>query len=312
MDTYPKLDKQHVLSELYAIELRTLDAYFPKEKKRFSKLLDVAGKLKRKALSNIPRQGSNNTENSGIVGLYGFKTAFEQIDLNPYRKGLGLKKNFGPFWEFYSQFLNSLALEVANADELRSDEKIYGLRLLRDSIEAEALLFNVDMFSHCHVVLNFIAAKIPQLDLAHKESQELYYRVEKNLEADDFYYWPLKIEKTEIFFNALESYKLIAPGQKCTAAFQERFDPNSQIFWIGENRQLIYLLFLLYGNERKFKGLGINEIACHVFKKEPELQARSLNNQLLRIINPNNNAIRKEAIDDSLGLIEELIAPFLL
>lgn len=301
------------LNSLNVIELRTWDNYFPKEMKHFSKLLGVVNKLRREGLSNIPAHDIlHKIEGLLIVNASAYKTAFEKIDLKPYQNQLAVQKVVGAFIEFYPQFLNSYVLEITNADELGTDERLCALCLIREFIEKESLLFNVNMFSHFRVTLNYINEKLPQLEIQRKEIGQVFAAVQQQIEAEDFYYWPLRIEKAENFWIALESYKLIAPGQDSAAAFQEKADPKNQIVWIGQNKQLIYLLFLLYRNQRNFKGVGIHEIACHVFKHDSGLQPRSLNNQLLKIINPNNNLVRREVIDESLIIIEDLIGPLLL
>ena len=74
---------------------------------------------------------------------------------------------------------------------------------------------------------------------------------------------------------------------------------------------LIYLLYLLYGEKKEFKGYRIHNIAVHVFNtRDGSLKPNNLNTQLGRLYLKKRQTIHPASLDKDLKMIQQLIEEF--
>lgn len=268
--------------------------YFAKEKEKFDKALQILEKYKSTVLSTLPEEYEPSYNQKFINVLRNFP-------IDKIRSDLDVMNVIDELALCHVEFTNLFLMEIVDGDHLTVQEKILFLEDFLKTTELLSLTLNVSLYHIYIVALSYAERSLVQLN----KIQKLYNHIWNTINSDDLYYWPENQGSATAFFDKLAELKLIKPQKDNTQSLLEDYSKENRIEWIGENRQLICLLFLLYEG-REFKGEKIHDIACKIFFSTNGLNPRSLNNQLIKFIEPKFNKIIDAAIDYPLQKIIDI------
>jgi len=307
-----------IFEKLSHIEKRVWETYFPSESKTFGSVLLAANNSLTKQLRiTLPEAGGANKKVVAISDV-DFKKLLDKFYSAIPKKVLNnIKDNPNGWIKFLPDFLNVYVLEITKDESLSPFEKIVALKYLHDSFDKIALLGNVNLYAPFQVSFAFLEKEIKnRIQLMQEKWNTLMQKIEENagIEQGDMHFWPGTTEQLDRFYNLLLKYRLILPNANYRSSFLEKLEKENQLVLIdrrARNKMLIYLLYLLYGNKKEFKGYFIHNIAAHVFyTSEGPLDPSNLNTQFGRLYSKDRKTILNASLDDNLIMIQSLINEF--
>jgi hypothetical protein len=126
-------------------------------------------------------------------------------------------------------------------------------------------------------------------------------------EKGPYLYWNGKHEDLEALYNELVRYKLIDVNPNFFESFK-KLDIKGEFCttWRGSNRQLMWLMYLIYDKKDRYNNLMLHNIAVSLFKKSPKVfSANTLSVTLRQIINEEKEGAMKSA---ELISVENIVA----
>lgn len=313
MTYQPTKEDTELLNKLKLIEDRVWQKYFPEEQIKFRSTFEETNKLFYKNLHTVKQDMFLVDQNGNtLVKNEAFKKHIDKFYQNiPGKIKNKVERQTNEWQEFLPKLLNVYTHEVVNDENLKLHQKIIALLGIKDGIEKIALFANINLFTPYVVALAYLDREIKTHSEKYTREFTSVLSAIENLSKENLYYWPGTVEQLDKFNSLLLKYKLVEGNANYRLSFQEKYSPESQIIWSAENKQLIYLLFLLYGNKRIYNGIGIHQIAVLVFKKiDDQLEARNLNTQLGKFMDHTKTSILRGALDDKLLEMEKLIKEY--
>lgn len=212
-----------------------------------------------------------------IIKLFNDFKKNNTVDFSEFANENFTKENFDDWHnQIQKTFIVTLIKATADDSSISSDKKITKLQNWKNELNNFVFTVTTDNQEPIEIkgIKRFIDSKIDDLNT-----------MKLNL-SEEKYYWKYNEEKLNQLYELLLSKYLIEKNENFNKSFAEYKVPKEiRTIWIGKQRSLFILLYLIYDKSPTYNSENISNISLKLFKlKEQDPKSNTFSSNFSKLI----------------------------